>query len=263
MTQFTHLDKGKIKQSFGAAASSYDQLAGLQRQVGRDLLSLFPPVETDGWVMDLGCGTGFLTRQLLKINQQQSLLAVDIALPMLTAARQKNSLDSQIAYLCADAENLALTAGSMQQIYSNLALQWCENLPAVFRRCRCLLQSDGQLVFATFGPKTLQELKAAWAQVDSYDHVNQFYTQADVVGFLAEAGFTDVRAESRMYQHQYRTVLELMHELKGIGAHNVSLGRKRKPTTRSQLQQMMESYRQTMLDDKVLASYEIILVRAR
>ena len=263
MTEFAHLDKDKIRQSFAAAARNYDQLAVLQRQVGSDLLLLFPPVPADGRVMDLGCGTGFLSRQLLQIDQQLSLLAVDIALPMLQSCREKNNLGLTSAYLCADAENLPLITGSMQQIYSNLALQWCENLWAVFKGCRRILQPDGQLVFATFGPATLHQLKSAWAQVDDYDHVNQFYSQTEIAEFLRTAGFTDVKIESRIYQSQYQTVLELMRELKGIGAHNVSLGRNRKLTTRGQLQQMMACYRQAMTDHRIIASYEIIFVRAR
>jgi malonyl-CoA O-methyltransferase len=260
MSDHGQLDKAKIKQSFAAAAGSYDAVAALQRQVGLDLLNKFPLQAETGLVMDLGAGTGFLTRALA-VAEHQSLLAVDIALPMLLSSRQKNqALD--VDYLCADAEKLPLVSASVQQIYSNLALQWCEDLAAVFADCGRVLQQDGQLVLATFGPATLKELKAAWAKVDDFAHVNQFYSLQDINGFLQQAGFSDLSLESVIYQTQYDSVLDLMHELKGLGAHNVSQSRNRKPTTRRQLQQMMKHYENAMPDGQIVASYEIIFVRA-
>jgi len=55
----------------------------------------------------------------------------------------------------------------------------------------------------------------------------------------------------------------LMHELKDLGAHNVSDARNRRPTTRSQLQRMIRRYENSMVGGEVVASYEIIVVRAR
>lgn len=260
MSHHGQLDKAKIKQSFAAAAASYDAVAALQRQVGLDLLKKCPLQAEAGLVMDLGAGTGFLTRALA-VAEHQSLLAVDIAMPMLLSSRQKNQ-SLAVDYLCADAEQLPLTNASVQQIYSNLALQWCEDLLSVFADCRRVLQRDGQLVLATFGPATLKELKAAWAKVDDFAHVNQFYSLQDINGFLQQAGFSDLSLESAIYQTQYNSVLDLMHELKGLGAHNVSQSRNRKPTTRQQLQQMIKHYENAMPDGQIIASYEIIFVRA-
>ena len=260
MNHHGQLDKAKIKQSFAAAAGSYDAMAALQRQVGLDLLKKCPLQAEAGLVMDLGAGTGFLTRAL-GVGEHQSLLAVDIAMPMLLTSRQKNQ-PLVVDYLCADAEKLPLANASVQQIYSNLALQWCEDLLAVFTDCRRVLQHDGQLVLATFGPATLKELKAAWAKVDDFAHVNQFYSLQDIKGCLQQAGFSDLSLEAVIYQMQYDSVLDLMHELKGLGAHNVSQSRNRKPTTRRQLQQMIQHYENEMPDGQVIASYEIIFLRA-
>jgi malonyl-CoA O-methyltransferase len=255
------LDKGKIKQAFTEAAQRYDAFAGLQRQVGDTLLKKYPLQTQSGMVMDLGCGTGYLSQKMAAQSAKHSLLAVDIALPMLQACRQKNKI-SPVAYVCADAESLAFSAQSMQQIYSNLAVQWCQNLDAVFAHCQRILKPDGQLVFSTFGPATLQELKTAWAAVDDYAHVNSFYCPLQIVEFLQVSGFVSIDYECINYQSVYPSVLALMQELKAIGAHNVNSGRNRRPTSRSQLQQMVASYESTMMADTVLATYQIIFVRA-
>lgn len=258
----TSLDKSNIRRSFGAAADSYDSSAALQRRVGMALLDKFPLQSAAGPVLDVGCGTGFLTRQLTMQDDDRPLLAMDIALPMLQAAR-RNSLDLPVDFLCADAEKLPFAAETLQQIYSNLALQWCQDLPAVFADVLRVLMPGGQLVFSIFGPATLRELKAAWAAVDGFVHVNDFYSAEQIQAFLQAAGLVAVEVESVLYQSRYPSVLALMQELKGIGAHNVSEARNRRPTTRGQLQQMIRNYQCGMAGQEVTASYEIIFVRAR
>lgn len=257
-----HLDKAKVKQSFAAAANTYDAMAALQRQVGLDLLAKFPLSDRAGQILDLGCGTGFLSRQLPLDQDGQSLLAIDIALPMLEKSRE---LNQQINwhYVCADAERLPLQSASVQQVFSNLAFQWCEDLSAVFSECRRVLVNDGQLQFATFGPATLKELKAAWAQVDDFEHVNQFVSLSGIRQNLIDVGFVDFELQSQIYPVSYASVMDLMRELKAIGAHNVSEGRNKKMTTRRQLQAMIQCYEYAMPEQAILASYEIIFVRAK
>ncbi len=256
------LDKNKIKRSFASAAHSYDAAAALQRQVGDVLLEKFPTITSSGGVLDLGCGTGYLTRRIAAGMPATEITAMDIALPMLTASRQKNGL-AAIKYVCADAEKLPVLSDSFQQIYSNLALQWCQNLPAVFADCRRILKADGQLVFTTFGTATLQELKTAWATVDAYPHVNEFYAMHSISEFLRQAGFNFMTVESEIYQLSYPSVMALMRELKQLGAHNVNLDRVRNITTRKQLQRMIANYEAAMLGPTVLASYEIIFVQVQ
>lgn len=256
------LEKHKIKRSFSAAAESYDAAATLQRQVGDELLEKFPLLTISGRILDLGCGTGYLTRRIATATPAQQLVALDIALPMLAASRLKNA-SSAVSYLCADAEKLPILANSFQQIYANVALQWCQGLPAVFADCQRILQADGQLVFSTFGPATLHELKTAWATVDAYPHVNEFYAGHVISGFLRQAGFNIITLRSEIYQSSYPSVMALMRELKNLGAHNVNFAENRKMTTRKQLQQMIGRYEAAMLGPEILASYEIIFVRAQ
>lgn len=255
------LDKGKVRQSFAAAARTYDDFAELQRQVGLDLLQHFPLEVGDGPILDVGCGTGFLTEQLCSTTSSQ-LLALDIALPMLQISRRKYPAMSA-GYICADAEKLPFANNSIEQIYSNLALQWAQDLSATFGGFKQVLRPRGRLVLATFGHKTLHELKAAWAAVDEHVHVNSFLSAEQIECCLLNAGFSDICLKSVLVQTQYPSVEALMRELKGIGAHNVNQQRNPKLTTRSQLQNMIRHYQSQMTENVVIASYDILLIQAR
>jgi malonyl-CoA O-methyltransferase len=256
------LDKPKIKGSFAQAATTYDNVADLQRKVGQSLLIKIIHSALSGTVLDVGCGTGFLTTQLLAIEKISQVIGLDIALPMLQATQQKTQAKN-LLLLCADAESLPLAAETANHIVSNLALQWCEDLIGVFTDFKRILKPGGQVLFSTFGEQTLQELKGAWAAVDNYSHVNQFYTTAEITVFLQQAGFKDIEITSNCYLSQYESVFALMRELKAIGAHNVTNGRRKSMTGKAKLQTMVAEYEVLRSEGLIPATFEIITVRTR
>lgn len=254
------LDKRQIRTSFAKAAQSYDAMAALQRRVACKLVTKVT-LAHEAIVLDIGCGTGFFTQKLRDQMELHNILALDIAFPMLVQAQQRFSLLS-VPMVCADAESLPFFKASLEGVTSNLALQWCSDLDMTLSEIYRVLKSGGQLVFSTFGERALYELKNAWAETDDYSHVNDFCSLAMIEVALNKAGFTDIQVESILYPVKYETVIDLMRELKGIGAHNVSQDRNKKLTTKGQLQKMLHAYPKDK-DGQVTASYEIIYVQAK
>ena len=266
MTTVFDLDKLKIKQSFSAASSTYDKVAELQRRAGKALLGTFAVKKSAQIVLDLGCGTGFLTNELLSsvsVHNLQALIALDIALPMLQQARCKLSTHNKVQYVCADAEILPIVEQSVDSVCSNLALQWCRTPGVLFTEFKRILKPGGQLLFSTFGPQTLRELKSAWSEVDDYCQVNEFFSELLLERSLLDAGFCEIHIATLPYRPTYDSVLDLMRELKALGAHNVTAGRKRKLTTRTQLQDMMAAYEVYRIEDGIPATFSVITVSAK
>jgi malonyl-CoA O-methyltransferase len=257
------LDKAGIKRSFSAASVTYDSVAELQRTVGKELLRSIDTRKLTGTLLDLGCGTGFLTGELLAHLNHETTIALDIALSMLQTTQAKLANKRNISCICADAEHLPLAGQSIDSVLSNLALQWCGNLEAVFIDIKRTLKPEGQLVFSTFGPQTLHELKNAWATVDNYNHVNAFYSETRLQQFLQEAGFKNSRIKSTLYTPRYESVWTLMQELKRLGAHHVIAGRNKKITTKKAMQKMISAYEKHRVNDQIPATFEVISVIAR
>jgi len=258
-----YLDKTGIRRSFAAASVTYDSVAGLQCTVGKELLHTIDATKLNGTLLDLGCGTGFLTGELLAHSNHENTIALDIALSMLQTAQAKLADKRNIIYVCADAEQLPFAGQSIDSVFSNLALQWCRDLEAVFTGIKQALKPDGQLVFSTFGPQTLHELKSAWATVDNYSHVNAFYSEAQLKQFLLQVGFNNIQIKSKLYTSCYDSVWTLMQELKQLGAHHVIAGRNKNITAKTAMQQMIAAYEKHRVRDQIPATFEVIIVTAK
>ena len=259
------LTKTKIKQSFAAASSSYDSVALLQRTVGESLLQRVEAINQGEIIVDLGCGTGFLTGGLNKQfnGQPERIIAIDIAMPMLNTAQHKLGDKPNVVYLCADAEKLPFQTESIGIVLSNLAFQWCNNLEDTLSDIKRVLQPNGKLLFTTFGVQTLHELKSAWREVDDYAHVNTFYDEDQIKNFLQQAGFRHVYVEKQIYTSTYESVWELMAELKKLGARTILAGCNKQLTSRSAMQRMICAYQKHNASGCIPATFEVITAIAK
>lgn len=257
------LDKSQVGRSFSRAAVCYDGVAELQRRVGEELLRFSPMQDYPSAVVDVGAGTGYCTSRLRVLFPQAQLIALDIAEGMLVKALERPQLRAACWPLCADAESLPLRDASVDVLFSNLALQWCPDLPTVLAEFSRVLRPGGRLLFSTFGESTLMELRAAWARVDAYTHVNTFLAREQIERALKAAGFVDDAVSKEPNLLDYTGVDALMHELKTLGAHNVTAHRPRQLTGKTKLQNMVTAYQEAMGDGRIRATFEIIKAVAR
>lgn len=255
------LDKRRIARSFGDAAATYDRFAHIQRRVAADLRAFCPSFEIDAPVLDLGCGTGYMAELLQEKNPSLNVFLADLAQPMVQIAREKLH---GLPGIVADGECLPITNNSLSAVVSSLALQWCNHLDVAVSEAHRVLQQGGYFAFSTLGPETLWELKKAWEKVDSYTHVNQFQNPEFVHAALDKAGFGEIEMQRYSLVVQYDELMQLLRELKGIGAHNINPGSRPGLTGAKQMRQLENAYASLRDNqDRFPATYDVILIRAR
>ena len=254
------LDRPGIRDSFDRASAQYESAAALQASVGEELLSRLEFFKLEPrMILDLGSGTGRGTAGLKRAYPGATVVALDFAPGMLREARRYlNDEATQFERICADALRLPIAEGRVDLIFSNLMLQWCEVPDIAFAEVRRVLKPGGLFVFSTFGPQTLQELRAAWAAADSGSHVNHFIDMHDLGSALMRAGLAEPVLDVERMQRQFPDVRSLMRELKTIGAHNVALDRARGLTTPGRFRRMEEVYEVQRRDGALPATYEVI-----
>ena len=255
------MDKARVRASFDRAAQTYDAAAILQKLVRTEMLSRLDLVKIKPQViLDAGCGTGHGSFALQKKFSSAQVISLDIAFGMLQKTQQQQPLlrkmFKQKNLICADIEHLPLANSSLGMVWSNLALQWCNDLDGAFNQIARVLQPNGLLMFSTFGPDTLKELRAATNNGNT--HVSRFIDMHDIGDALTRAGFSAPVLDVEHYTLTYDDVKSVMKDLKAIGAHNATAGRARGLQGRGFLQQLAQNYEQFRVDGKLPATFEVV-----
>jgi len=253
------LDKRQARAAFDRAAATYDAAAALQNEIGERMIERLDFIRMQPRrVLDLGAGTGTFTAALLQRYRKAQVVALDIAPQMLQRVRTRGGWFRKPGCVCADAEALPFADDSFDFIFSNLMIQWCMEIEPLFTELRRVLAPGGFLLFTTFGPDTLTELRSSWGAVDGYTHVNSFIDMHDVGDALLRTRWAEPVMDSERLTVTYRELRTLMQDLKHIGAHNVTAGRPRGLTGRRRMLQLAEAYEAFRSDGVLPASYEVV-----
>lgn len=260
LTDPEHLpDKQLARRAFERAADSYDSAAALQQEIGARLLERLDLMRIQPRrILDLGCGTGHCMSGLFSRYPRAGVVGLDIALPMLAHARRRGRWLRRPLGVCADAERLPFGDACFDLVFSNLMLQWSVDLQRAFEEIRRVLRPGGLLLFTSFGPDTLTELRQSWAKVDNFSHVNHFPDMHDVGDLLLQARFSDPVMDVERITLTYGKLRDLMADLKHIGAHNVTGGRRRGLTGKRRMQALVDAYETYRLEGALPASYEVV-----
>jgi malonyl-CoA O-methyltransferase len=264
MNEF-EIDKRALRRAFSKAATQYDAAAVMQREVCTRMLERLDYIkQKPATVLDIGSGTGWGTRQLGERYPAAQVVALDIALGMLQASRGTSSWwkkifsGSDTSYVCGDMEALPIATQSMDMLWSNLALQWCNDLPATFVELHRVLKVEGLLMFSTFGPDTLKEIRLAFQGVDGHNHVNRFADMHDIGDMLVAAGFGDPVMDMEYITLTYHDVRAVMQDLRSIGANNATAGRSTGLMGKHAWNRVLENYERLRREGKLPATFEVV-----
>jgi malonyl-CoA O-methyltransferase len=247
------ISRSAIARSFGDAAATYDEFAGLQRLVADRLLQQTAGM-TPARMLDLGCGTGYCAAKMQRQFPLAELVAIDLAMPMLGIAA---GTVPGATLVCADAQALPLAGDAFDLVVSSLTLQWCADPHPVMQELGRILKPGGTAVVSTFGPASLDTLRLAYSRVDSDTHVNHFLPLSQLDQAAREAGLLCESTLETEIRH-YPSLNNLARELKGIGARNLNSGRPRGLTGRQKFMRVASAFQAWAEPGKgVPVSYEI------
>lgn len=194
------LNKQKIEQAFDKGAENYDWAGLIQREVAEKLMS-FTPENLPRTILEIGCGTGFLTKMLIKKFPEAQITAIDISGKMIEKCQSKLPF---IDFEKEDAETY-IPSQKFDLIISNMTVQWFEDSVAGLERLKSFLKPNGQMLFSTLGQKNF------WQWQDVLKDLNL------TSGLLSAPIYNDIIEEQEepvMYQHP----IDFIKGLKDIGA---------------------------------------------
>ncbi|MBK7423492.1 MAG: malonyl-ACP O-methyltransferase BioC [Propionivibrio sp.] len=263
------VDSRQVRRNFArAAASGYDAVAVLQREVGSRMLERLDYVKIDpGRVLDLGCGTGASLGALSERYAKSQVLGTDLSEAMLQAGRKENSRLRWLlpflrasrrssALVAADTLALPFTSGSVGLIWSNLMLHWLDDPVPAFREMHRVLNVGGLLMFSTFGPDTLKELRASFS--DGYVHTQRFADMHDYGDMLLECGYADPVMDVDVLTMTYSSIDDLFRDLRQSGAACAMQARRHGLMGRSAWHAARTEYEKYLFEGRLPATFEIV-----
>lgn len=268
-----NLYKEAVRKSFLKAAGTYNAFSTLQKEVSEELLSYLPEaLGKETAVLDIGCGTGYVTEGVKKRCPSASVYGCDIADTMLEAAKEKCAG----LFFGADAESLPIKDAHFDVIVSSLAYQWVMDISAAFKETSRVLKPGGVFVFSTLGTDTFTELRQSVKTTIRASGKNRlpalligglpafmpFRKTEEIKKTLAKAGFDNITADFGVRKKTYGDVYELLKTLKNIGAGNPFKNGDQTLARGRMLKEIDKTYKERFPCEKgIKATYEVIFFR--
>lgn len=195
--------KMDVAATFSAAAATYDQSAQAQWQVASGLAARIGALGLTQAprILEIGCGTGFLTEQVRSLSPNARWVLTDISERMVERCRTRFN-DTYVMVM--DGERPSCAAGSFDLICSSLAFQWFENLSDALTRLKTLLAPGGQMMFATLAEDSFREWREAYPSARTYPSIQELGRLGDV--------------EEERFTREYPDALAFLDHWRQIGA---------------------------------------------
>ena len=259
------IDRRRLQHSFGRAAAGYAEVAVLQRETESRLLEQLEVLEAKqpARILDVGSGPGRASGVMKGRWPKAEVIALDIALPMLRQVPKNTRFWRPIKRVCAEAARLPFADNSIDLIFSNLCLQWVPDLPAALAEFRRVLREDGLLLFSSFGPDTLIELREAYLQAgERQPPLSPLAAIQQVGDALIAAGFRNPVLDRDQFTLTYADVMSLLRELRAIGAGDARVQRPRGLGGKSRQARMIAAYETQRDEGRLPSTWEVITAMA-
>lgn len=201
-----------IKKQFEKSFSSYNQNAIVQKIMAERLVQNLSSIKTEfNSVLELGCGTGILTKELVKNINFKAYYANDLV------EKSKKYIAEIIPnseFFCGNA--LKIKSKKKQDlIISNAMFQWFNNLNNICSHCQKQLNSDGFLAFSTFSDKNFKEIR-------DLTGISLEYKTFEEIKKIVNENFEIIHAKEFEHTLKFNNPLELLAHMKNTGVNSLT-----------------------------------------
>ena len=257
-------DRNLVRQHRDRATRIFDAHDFLFREIAERLLDRLDDVRRDfPDVLDLGCHTGHLTRQIQKRRGVERVAACDLSPAMVALAA---SQDSRPTFRIMEEERLPFGEGHFDLVLSCLDLHWTNDLPGMLVQIRRSLKPGGLFLGAMLGGETLKELYQAFLIAESEENhgvsprISPFTEVRDAGQLLQRAGFIEAVADCDTVHATYANSQKLLADLRGMGETNALYARRKNFTPRKIFRRMGKVYEERFqnAEGRLPATFQIV-----
>ncbi|PRR84570.1 malonyl-ACP O-methyltransferase BioC [Clostridium vincentii] len=272
------IDKQQVILHFSKNASNYSQYAHVQKKMSDALIEFILENNKDTFkiknILEIGCGTGYLTHSLIEIFPSAHITAVDIAPGMIDEIKSKITTNA-VDFICSDIEEMDLE-NTYDIIISNATFQWFNHIPITIKKLYNSLNPKGLLCFSTFGKDTFCELKECFEiakqamDIKETIYPGQLFYGLNELAMLCEDALINQNIDNEVLV-QNKEILEyeyfnnckdFFYSIKKIGANNSN--KNGRGTSPAFIKKVMNLYNENFREnDKVKATYHCLFYKMR
>lgn len=206
-----------IKKAFNQAAVRYDHYAVLQKKVAKDFsVCLKEKINETHTILEIGCGTGFLTSFIADNISPNFYCTTDFAFNMVKKSFRKFSHLNNFHFIVMDGENLAIN-NLTDWVISSLTFQWFKNFEESLQK---LWSQTNGLAFTMILSGSLEEWNNLCLKNNIKSGLQLFIKEADLIEICQKLGAESFSFQTEKYQEQFENPLQFVKNLKKIGAHS-------------------------------------------
>ncbi len=241
------IDPEIVSLNFSRAAPTYGQAAEFQRFAAESLAEFLPHAAAYGKaprrILEIGCGTGFLTGLIFGRFPRAEFLVTDISGRMLDACMEANrevmaSKRINARFQLCDAAR-QIPGGPFDLVVSGLAFQWMPDLGRTLDAVRSSMAGGGILAFSTLAAGTFLNLRRAFDEHHVKFPGPDFLDKREIRRLCS--GFSSCRISCGPHEYQYPSLTEFLRQLRRIGAVNAT-GR---PVPTAKMRRIIRSYQES------------------
>jgi len=211
-----------VEQNFSRHPEDYNNIADTQREIASKVADLIEDnccsLETPD-VLELGCGTGFLTKQMMHRMPDSLFLITDISPAMLQFCRADIPLHISAKFAICDITQ-GCPGGMFDIITSSLAFQWVDNLDNLMRDLYDHLKADGYLIFTTLTEGTFANIATIFEKKGTLFPLPELVTVEDLK--KATSCFEDITVIEETYVEKYNSIKDFLDHIHKVGAGNAT-----------------------------------------
>lgn len=252
--------KQLIATSFNRVANNYESEAQVQNAIGSRLFERLYLLKIEPkYILDLGCGTGYFTKELKKLYPKANIVSLDIAYEMLHQSKLKQSFYRKWQIVNADMHKLPFANDQFDLVFSNQVVHWSEDMSGLMAEIYRVMAKNACFMFTTLGPDTFQELRKSFAELDAFSHVNDFLDMHDLGDIVYASRYVDPVIDMDMLTAHYISLESLLKNLKKQGVVNINSKRNPSLSGKSTFKRLALAMQRFITEDGMYPlTYEVV-----